>query len=75
MINIFFDGNIVNIDAKVGALISKVASIIEKRNPQAKAFKESMGELKSYLVEFQMPKECQIFYDKVLKCSNFLIFQ
>ena len=32
-----------------GALLSKVNILLDKRNPQAKAYKEKMGELRSYL--------------------------
>ena len=32
-----------------GALLSKVALIIDKRNPQAKAFSEKMGEFKAFI--------------------------
>lgn len=32
-----------------GALISKVTTLIDKRNPQAKAYKEKMDEVKAFL--------------------------
>ncbi len=39
-----------------GALISKVARMIDQRNPQAKAFKANMDELKAFMEEIQLPK-------------------
>lgn len=43
-----------------GALTSKVASIIERRNPEAKALKESMNELKSLMMEFKYDRELKM---------------
>lgn len=38
-----------------GALLSKVASVIEKRHPQARAFKENMDEVRAFLEEYSLP--------------------
>eukprot|EP01038_Epipyxis_sp_PR26KG_P011450 gene11450-15340_t len=38
-----------------GALISKVTKLLEKRNPQDKAFTEKLNELRSYLENFAIP--------------------
>ena len=38
-----------------GAIIAQVTRLIESRNPQAKAFKEKMDELKAYLSEKHLP--------------------
>jgi hypothetical protein len=38
-----------------GALLSKVASVIEKRHPQARAFKENMDEVRAFLDEYSLP--------------------
>jgi hypothetical protein len=38
-----------------GALLSKVASVIEKRQPQAKAYKDNMDELRAFLEEYSLP--------------------
>ncbi len=38
-----------------GALLSKVASVIEKRHPQAKVFKENMDEVRAFLEEYSLP--------------------
>lgn len=38
-----------------GALLSKVASVIEKRHPQARAFKDSMDEVRAFLEEYSVP--------------------
>ena len=38
-----------------GALMSKVASVIEKRHPQARAFKENMDEVRAFLEEYSLP--------------------
>jgi hypothetical protein len=38
-----------------GAVIAQVTRLIESRNPQAKAFKEKMDELKAYLNEKHLP--------------------
>jgi len=40
-----------------GAMISRLASILEKRNPEAKALRQNMTELKSYLVDVALPHE------------------
>ncbi len=40
-----------------GAVISQVTRLIESRNPQAKAFKEKMDELKAYLNEKHLPNK------------------
>ncbi len=39
-----------------GALVSKVTALIDKRNPQARAFKESMTEFKFFINENTLPK-------------------
>lgn len=49
---VMFTGGIV-----FGALISRVATLIEQQNPQAKEFKRHMDELKFFLSEFKFPKE------------------
>ena len=38
-----------------GAVIAQITRLIESRNPQAKAFKERMGEIKAYLQEKMIP--------------------
>jgi voltage-gated potassium channel Kch len=43
-----------------GALISKVARLIDTRNPQAKAFKANMDELKAFMEEIQLPKALRL---------------
>lgn len=40
-----------------GAMISRLASILEKRNPEDKALRQNMVELKSYLVDVSLPTE------------------
>lgn len=40
-----------------GALVGRVTSLIDKRNPQAKAFKEKTDEFKSFLVDCRLPKK------------------
>eukprot|EP01040_Poterioochromonas_malhamensis_P026280 gene26280-biopygen10524 len=40
-----------------GALVGRVTSLIDKRNPQAKAFKERMDEFKCFLTECHIPKD------------------
>jgi hypothetical protein len=40
-----------------GALISKVARLIDSRNPQAKAMKGKMDELKAYLLNNEIPQD------------------
>lgn len=40
-----------------GALVGRVTSLIDKRNPQAKAFKERMDEFKCFLTECLIPKK------------------
>lgn len=40
-----------------GAMISRLASILEKRNPEAKALAKNMTELKSFLVDIRLPLE------------------
>ncbi len=43
-----------------GALISKVARLIDSRNPQAKAFKANMDELKAFMEEIALPNALKI---------------
>lgn len=38
-----------------GAVIAQVTKLIESRNPQAKAFKEKMNEIKAYLADTNLP--------------------
>ena len=38
-----------------GALLSKVASVMEKRHPQARAFRENMDEIRAFLEEYDLP--------------------
>ena len=40
-----------------GAMISRLAGILEQRNPEAKALAQNMTELKSYLVDIAVPYE------------------
>jgi len=40
-----------------GSLINKLTTFLNQRNPQAKAYKLHMNELKSYLMDFKFPKE------------------
>jgi hypothetical protein len=40
-----------------GAMISRLASILESRNPEAKALSRNMAELKSYLVGVSLPPD------------------
>jgi hypothetical protein len=40
-----------------GAMISRLASILEKRNPEAKALRQNMAEFKSYLVGVSLPQD------------------
>jgi CRP-like cAMP-binding protein/voltage-gated potassium channel Kch len=40
-----------------GALVGKVTSLIDKRNPQAKAFKERMDEFKCFLADCKIPSD------------------
>jgi succinate dehydrogenase/fumarate reductase cytochrome b subunit len=42
-----------------GAMISRLASILEKRNPEAKALTHNMAELKSFLVDIKLPMEAR----------------
>lgn len=50
-----------------GAMIAQVTRLIESRNPQARAFKEKMDELKAYLNEKHLPKSIKISA-KVVSC-------
>jgi hypothetical protein len=43
-----------------GAVIAQVTRLIESRNPQARAFKEKMDELKAYLNEKLLPTKLKI---------------
>lgn len=43
-----------------GAVIAQVTRLIESRNPQAKAFKEKMDELKAYLNEKHLPTRLKL---------------
>lgn len=38
-----------------GALLSKVASVMEKRHPQARAFRENMDEVRAFMEEYDLP--------------------
>lgn len=40
-----------------GALVGRVTSLIDKRNPQAKAFREKMNEFKSFLADCKIPAD------------------
>lgn len=40
-----------------GSLINKLTTFLNQRNPQAKAFKLHMNELKSYLMDFDFPQD------------------
>ena len=40
-----------------GAMISRLTLILEKRNPQAKALRQNLTELKSYLVDIRLAKD------------------
>jgi hypothetical protein len=42
-----------------GAMISRLAVIIQQRNPEAKALERNMTELKSFLVDIRMPTEAR----------------
>ena len=42
-----------------GALLSKVATLIEKQNPRAKAYKEKIAELREYLQDSNLPAHIQ----------------
>lgn len=43
-----------------GAVISQVTRLIETRNPQARAYKEKMDELKAYLGEKLLPRSIRV---------------
>jgi uncharacterized protein HemX len=57
-----------------GALISKVARMIDTRNPQAKAFKANMDELKAFMEEIQLPKalrlKAKVIFDRLFSVNN-----
>jgi len=40
-----------------GAMISRLALILEKRNPEAKALRQNLTEIKTYLVDVGLPAE------------------
>lgn len=52
-----------------GALVGKVTSLIEKRNPQAKAFSEKMDEFKSFAADINLPMALR---NKAKVCYNFI---
>lgn len=43
-----------------GALISKVAKLIEQSNPQARALKRNMDELKAFMEEIHLSKTLKL---------------
>lgn len=43
-----------------GALIGKVTSILERQNPQRRAFKESMDELRAFLDDYALPDTVKV---------------
>jgi hypothetical protein len=51
-----------------GSLINKLATFLNQRNPQAKAFKLHMNELKSYLMDFKFPRELSTRVKVLTKC-------
>lgn len=58
-----------------GSLINKLTTFLNQRNPQAKAFKLHMNELKSYLIDFNFPQELSIRVKvliKLLLCCVFI---
>lgn len=52
---IFAIGTMLTGGVVFGAMISRLATILEKRNPEAKAMSVHMAEFKSYLVEVGLP--------------------
>jgi len=58
-----------------GSLINKLATFLNQRNPQAKAFKLHMNELKSYLMDFKFPRELSTRVKVLTKCYYCCITQ
>ncbi len=54
-----------------GALVSKLTELIDNHNPQARALKEKMDELKAFLTATKLPKPVQM-RAKVLFSSAFV---
>lgn len=57
-----------------GALVQKLTSIIDKRNPQAQAYNQKMHELKLFLVETGLPMEIRNRAKVSLSSKFHLIF-
>lgn len=54
-----------------GALVGRVTSLIDKQNPQAKAFKEKMDEFKGFLADCKLPQEIA---DRAKVCCYYYCF-
>ena len=52
-----------------GAMISRLALILEKRNPESKALRQNLTEIKTYLVDVGLPAEMR----RKVVVSNFFI--